>query len=174
MSIFSLEQHVPVLANGVYVAPHATVLGQVILHEDVSIWPGAVIRADDDRIIIDEGSNVQDGAILHVDPGHPLTVGRNVTIGHAAVLHGCSIGAESLIGIHATVLNDAVIGAHSIVGAGALVPEGKTFPDRSLLIGAPARVARELRPDEIEGILRNAENYRRRAQRFRRHLAPLL
>ena len=134
----------PEIPASAFVAETASVIGRVILGQDTSVWPGAVIRADSEPITIGDGSNVQDNAVLHVDPGVPMTIGRNVTIGHQVMLHGCTIGDGSLIGIQAIVLNNAVIGESSLVAAGSIVTEGKTFPPRSLIMGAPAKVVREL------------------------------
>jgi carbonic anhydrase/acetyltransferase-like protein (isoleucine patch superfamily) len=170
MAVFRLQNHHPTIADTAYVAPNATVIGQVTLEDHASVWPSAVIRGDNDIIAIGAGSNIQDGAILHVDPGHPMSIGRNVTIGHAAVVHGCTVGDGSLIGIHATVLNDAKIGKDSIVAAGAVVPEGKTYPDRSLILGVPGKVVRQLTDDQVKWIADNARDYADRAAFYRDHL----
>lgn len=170
MTVFSLKEDYPTISETAFVGPNATVIGRVRLGNGVSVWPGAVIRGDDDQITIDEGSNVQDGAVLHVDPGHPMSIGKNVTIGHAAALHGCSIGDGSLIGIHATVLNDASVGRHSIVAAGSVVPEGKRYPDRSLILGAPGKAVRELTDDEVAWIATNARDYVERSIQYAKHL----
>lgn len=170
MTIFSLQDHHPAIAGTAYVAPNATVIGQVRLAENASVWPSAVVRADNDLISIEGGTNIQDGAILHVDPGHPMSIGRNVTVGHAAVVHGCTIGDGSLVGIHATILNDAKIGKDSIVAAGSVVPEGKTYPDRSLIMGVPGKVVRQLTDDEVKWIADNARDYAVRAALYRDHL----
>jgi carbonic anhydrase/acetyltransferase-like protein (isoleucine patch superfamily) len=142
----------------------------VQLAENVSVWPGAVVRGDNDLIAIKSGTNIQDGAVLHVDPGHPMSIGCNVTVGHVAVVHGCTIGDGSLVGIHATVLNDAKIGNDSIVAAGSVVPEGKSYPDRSLILGVPGKVVRELTDDEVKWIADNARDYAARATLYRNHL----
>ncbi len=173
MSLYRLGDRVPEVHQSAYVAPGATVIGRVALKENSSVWPGAVLRGDNELITIGEGSNVQDGAVLHTDPGCPLTLDSNVTLGHQAMLHGCTIGEGSLIGIQAVVLNNAVIGSQSLVGAGAVVTEGKTFPPRSLILGAPARVVRELTDDEVEGLQASAKSYQDRAQEFREGLEPL-
>ncbi len=153
-----------------WVAPGAHVIGDVRMGEDVSVWFGAVIRADNEPIRIGARSNIQDLSVLHSDPGAPLTVGEGVTVGHKVTLHGCTIGDNSLIGIGSTVLNRARIGANSIVGAGALVTEGKVFPDGVLIVGAPARVVRELTPEQVEGLKRSADHYVANAQRFSKEL----
>src|ERR1700758_3192132 len=144
MNIYGLGDKKPQLPlpGEYWIAPNAVVLGDVILKKNASVWFGAVVRGDNDPITIGEGTNVQDGSVLHTDAGIPLTLGAKVTVGHQAMLHGCTAGEGSLIGIKALVMNRAVIGARSIVGAGAVVTEGKTFPDGVLLLGAPARVAR--------------------------------
>ena len=147
------------------VAPNATVLGRVELGEGASVWYGAVIRADNDVIAIGDGTNVQDGCILHTDAGLPMRIGARVTIGHAAVLHGCTIAEETLIGIGAVVLNGARIGRHCIVGARALVTEGKEIPDGSLVLGSPARVVRAVTDEEVAQILSSAEHYVEKARR---------
>lgn len=173
MTLYSLNTVSPDGGEGGWVAPSADVCGAVLMGEAVSIWFGAVVRADNEPVRIGARSNIQDGAVLHSDPGSPLTLGEGVTVGHRAVLHGCTIGDNSLIGIGAIVLNRAVIGANSLVGAGALVPEGKVFPDGVLLIGQPARVARELTADEIAGLRRSADHYVANGRRFRDGLKPM-
>jgi carbonic anhydrase/acetyltransferase-like protein (isoleucine patch superfamily) len=149
-----------------FVAPNATVVGRVELGKDASVWFGAVIRADNDVISIGEATNVQDGCILHTDEGMPMRIGARVTIGHAAVLHGCTIEDEVLIGIGAVVLNHARIARHCIVGARALVTEGKQFPERSLIIGSPARAVRTLTDEEVASIGAAAAHYVANARRF--------
>ena len=149
VAIYSLDGHSPDVPASAFVAPEATLIGRVRLGERASIWFGAVLRGDNDVISIGAGSNVQDGAVLHTDPGFPLQVGADVTVGHQAMLHGCAIGDGSLIGIQAVLLNGVVVGRHCIVAAGALVTEGKTFPDRVLIMGTPARVVRELSDEDL-------------------------
>ncbi|MGN8157307.1 gamma carbonic anhydrase family protein [Salinisphaera sp. RV14] len=156
-----------------FIAENATVIGRVRLAECASIWFNAVLRGDQELIAIGEGSNVQDGCVLHTDPGFPLTVGAGVTVGHQAMLHGCTIGDNSLIGIQAVVLNGATIGRNCLIGAGALIPEGKTIPDNSLVIGAPGRVKRELEADEIEALSHGAAHYVDNYRRFRAELSPV-
>ncbi|MBT8079803.1 MAG: gamma carbonic anhydrase family protein [Gammaproteobacteria bacterium] len=165
------ERRMELLGNGHYIAPSASVIGSVRLRPNSSVWFNAVLRGDNDWIDIGEMSNVQDGSVLHTDPGIPLTVGAGVTIGHMAMLHGCIVGDGSLIGIGATILNRAKIGASSIVGAGALVTEGKEFPDGVLLLGSPAKVARELEPKEIDFLGVSARVYVENARRFQDTLA---
>ena len=172
MSVYRIEDRTPKLDDDAWVAPGATVVGDVSLAADTSVWFGAVIRADNEPVRIGRGSNVQENAVLHVDPGLPMVIGEHVTIGHQAMLHGCTVGDESLIGIQAVILNGAVIGRHCLVGAGALVTEGKQFPDGSLIIGTPARVARPLTEAEIEGLRRSAASYVERSRHYRHHLKP--
>jgi carbonic anhydrase/acetyltransferase-like protein (isoleucine patch superfamily) len=167
MTIYKINGKQPVIHESAFVAPEATVIGQVTLGAHVSVWPGAVIRADNEKISIGDESNVQEGAILHVDPGKPLSIGSGVTIGHQAMLHGCTIGDGTLIGIQAVVLNGAVIGKNCLVGAGSLVTENKVFPDGSLIIGSPAKVVRELADEAIAGLATNAANYVRHTENYR-------
>ena len=149
-----------------FIAPNATIIGNVELAKDSSVWFGAILRGDNDLISIGEATNVQDGTIIHTDDGIPLRVGARVTIGHAAILHGCTVGDESLVGIGAVLLNGSSIPRHCVVGARALVTEGKTFPERSLIIGSPARAIRTLTDEEIEGIRASAAHYVENARRF--------
>jgi carbonic anhydrase/acetyltransferase-like protein (isoleucine patch superfamily) len=167
MTIFNLKEKHPSIDRTAYVNPAATIIGDVHIAASSSVWPGAVIRGDNDTVTVGRGSNVQDGAILHVDANHPLTIGERVSIGHAAVLHGCTVGSGTLVGIHATILNDALIGDNCIVGAGAVVTEGKIFPDRSLILGVPAKVVRPLSDEEIENVSVNAEEYIARASEYK-------
>jgi carbonic anhydrase/acetyltransferase-like protein (isoleucine patch superfamily) len=173
MSVYQLDRHTPNIADSAWVADSAQVIGQVALSDDVSVWFGAVVRGDNEQLTLGPGSNVQDGAVLHADPGFPLTLAAFVTVGHQAMLHGCTVGEGSLIGIQAVVLNGAKIGRHCLVGAGALVTEGKEFPDGSLIVGAPAKVVRPLRPEEIEGLRRSAVRYVDNARRYRSGLKKL-
>lgn len=170
MSVFLLDGHEPQIASDVWVADSAEVIGNVSIEEGASIWPQVVIRGDNERIRIGSNTNVQDGAVLHSDPGSPLTIGSAVTVGHKAVLHGCTVGENSLIGIGAIVLNGAVIGRNCLVGAGALVTEGKSFPDGSLIVGSPAKAVRQLTPENIEGLRASATHYASNADRFRANL----
>ena len=170
MSIYQYGAWRPEIATDAYVAPGAHVMGKVRLLSRASVWFSAVLRGDNELIEIGEEANVQDGAVLHTDPGYPLTVGARVTIGHQAMLHGCTLGEGSLIGIGAVVLNGAEIGRNCLVGAGALVTEGKVFPDGVLILGTPARVARELTPQAIAALQVNAQHYIERAQRFAQDL----
>ena len=173
MAVFSLgERRVEFRGSEWFVAHTATVVGSVVVENQANIWFNVVIRGDNDRITVGERVNVQDASVLHTDPGIPLTIGRGACIGHKAMLHGCTIGAGSLVGINSVILNHAVIGPRSIVGASTLIPEGKEYPERVLILGAPGRVVRELRPDEVTWIEGIAEGYVQRARRFRRELAP--
>jgi carbonic anhydrase/acetyltransferase-like protein (isoleucine patch superfamily) len=167
MALFVLDGKAPKLPdNFCFVAPSAEVIGNVELGEDVGIWFQAVLRGDNELIRIGEGSNIQDLCMLHTDPGFPLSVGQGCTVGHRAILHGCSIGDHSLIGMGATILNGARIGRHCLIGAGALVTEGKEIPDNCLVIGAPGKVVRELDDIERERLQRSAERYVANARRF--------
>ena len=166
MAIYELDENAPQLAEGAWVAESAEVIGKVELHRSANIWPKVVIRGDNDLIQVGEGSNVQDASVLHTDPGYPLLIGKNVTVGHQVMLHGCSIGDGSLIGIGAVILNGAKIGKHCLVGAGALVTEGKEFPDGSMIIGSPAKAVKELSPEQIAGIGEIAGRYVKNAQRY--------
>ncbi len=173
MSLYALGELHPQIAASAYVATEATIIGAAKLDEQVSVWPGAVIRADNEPIVVGAGSNVQEGAVLHTDPGIPLKVGAGVSVGHQAMLHGCIVGDGSLIGIQAVVLNRAAIGKECLVAAGAIVTEGKEFPDRSLILGAPAKAVRTLSDEEVANLRANAEDYARRAERYREELTPV-
>ncbi|MBV6288376.1 gamma carbonic anhydrase family protein [Pseudomonas aegrilactucae] len=155
-----------------WVAPTATLIGKVRLQAGASVWFGAVLRGDNELIDIGENSNVQDGAVMHTDMGWPLTLGTGVTVGHNAMLHGCTVGDYSLIGIGAVILNGARIGKHCIIGANALVPEGREIPDGSLVVGSPGKVVRELTPAQQQLLEASAAHYVHNAQRYARDLAP--
>ena len=162
-----------VQAEGDYwVADNATVLGSVLLKHEASVWFNCVLRGDNELIIVGAGSNVQDGCVLHTDPGCPLVIGDNVTVGHKVMLHGCEIGDNSLIGINAVVLNRARIGRNCIIGANALVTEGKEIPDNSMVLGSPGKVVRQLSAEEIRGLSFGARHYVENARRFRAGLRP--
>ena len=150
---------VPRNEGAAFVAPNATVQGDVILKAGSTVWYGAVLRGDDGQLIIGENSNVQDNAVLHCDVGGAVTLGRNVTVGHSALVHGCTVGDGSLIGMHATLLNHSVVGKNCIIGAGALVPEGMVIPDNSVAVGVPARVIKTIRDDQLAHNIENAEAY---------------
>jgi len=173
MAVYALGADQPEIHESVYVADSAAVIGKVVLKAGSSVWSSATLRGDNEPIVIGEGSNVQEGAVLHTDPGSPLTVGDNVTIGHQAMLHGCTVGHGSLIGIQAVVLNNAVIGKNCLIGACALVTTGTVIPDRSMVVGAPAKVIRQLTDDEIAGMHRGITSYVTRAQKFRKELKRL-
>jgi carbonic anhydrase/acetyltransferase-like protein (isoleucine patch superfamily) len=173
MAVYELDGIQPRVADSAWVADSAQVMGNVVLGEDSSIWFGTVIRGDTETITVGRGSNIQDASVLHADIGKPLTIGENVTVGHQVMLHGCTIGDESLIGIGAIVLNGAKIGRHCLVGAGALVTEGKEFPDGSMIIGSPAKAVRQLTPEQIEGLKLSAQHYMDNARRFRAGLKKL-
>jgi carbonic anhydrase/acetyltransferase-like protein (isoleucine patch superfamily) len=167
MAIYELDGIVPQIADTAWVADSAEVMGDVVLDSDVGIWFGVVVRGDTAAIRVGAGTNIQDLSVLHADVGTPLTIGSGVTVGHKAMLHGCTIGDDSLIGIGAVVLNNAKIGKGCLVGAGALVTEGKEFPDGSMIIGSPARLVRSLTPEELQGLRSSAEHYVVNAQRFK-------
>lgn len=173
MPLYRYGERVPAMHESVFVAPNASVIGSVVLSENVSVWFGATIRGDNDVIALGRNSNVQEGAVLHTDPGLQLTVGENVTIGHQAMLHGCTIGDGSLIGIQAVVLNGAVIGKGCLVGAGAIITERKVFPDRSLILGAPARVVRTLSDEDVANLLKSADTYVERRAQFLANLKEI-
>jgi carbonic anhydrase/acetyltransferase-like protein (isoleucine patch superfamily) len=170
MAIYELDGVAPRLADSAWVADSAQVIGNVVMGEGSSVWFGAVLRGDTETITLGAGSNIQDGSVLHADLGFPMTVGANVTVGHQVMLHGCTIGDESLIGIGATVLNGAKIGRNCLVGAGSLVTEGKEFPDGSMIMGSPARLVKSLTPEQIEGLRRGAQHYIENAERYRKGL----
>ncbi|MGQ2968737.1 MAG: gamma carbonic anhydrase family protein [Allorhizobium sp.] len=175
MPLYRLGDRVPKLpgAGRYWIAPDAQVIGDVQLGEDVGIWFGAVLRGDNDPILIGAGTNIQDGVMVHTDPGKGVTIGEGCTIGHHAIIHGCTIGNNSLIGMGATVLNAARIGNNCLVGANALITEGKNFPDNSLIVGSPARVVRTLDEVAVAGLRLSAENYVRNWRRFAADLQPL-
>lgn len=171
--LYSLDGRSPRLAPDVYVAPGASIIGDVELGPESSVWFGAVLRGDVERLTVGRGTNIQDNSVLHSDPGAPLVLGDMVTVGHLVMLHGCHVGDHSLIGIGAVILNQARIGPECIVGARALVTEGKEFPPGVLILGSPARVARELTPAELAGLRGSATRYRDRARQYRLGLSPL-
>lgn len=175
MPLYSLSGHAPKMpVHGCYwLAPNATVIGKVDVGEDVGIWFGAVLRGDNEPIVVGKGTNIQEGVMVHTDMGSPVTIGEGCTIGHHAIIHGCSIGDNSLIGMGATILNGAKIGKNCLVGANALVTEGKEFPDGSLIVGSPAKAIRTLDETAIEGLRLSARNYVANWQRFARDLKRL-
>ena len=176
MPIYSLTDKQPTIGENVWVAPNASVIGDVILGNNSSIWWNAVLRGDTDQLHVGENSNIQDGSVLHTDAGIQLTIGANVTVGHMVMLHGCTIGEGSLIGIKSVILNGAVIGEQSLIGANSLIPEGKIIPPRSLVMGSPGKVVRELSDAEVARIAHGVQLYVANAQRYRtglvEHSAP--
>ena len=171
--IFQIDKHKPKFNDTNFIAPNATVIGQVTLEEDASVWFNVVIRGDNDPIIIGKKSNIQDGSILHTDLGAPLNIGEGVTVGHKVMLHGCTISENCLIGINTTILNHAVIGKNSIVGANSLITEGKEYPDNTLIMGSPAKPIRELREAEIMMINMSSEAYVENGKRFMKSLSSV-
>jgi carbonic anhydrase/acetyltransferase-like protein (isoleucine patch superfamily) len=173
MAIYQLGEHAPEIDPSAYVADSANLIGKVTVEANASVWFGVTIRGDNERITIGENSNVQEGTVMHTDMGFPLTLGKNVTVGHQAMLHGCTIGDGALIGIQAVVLNGARIGKGCLVGAGALVTEGKEFPDHSLIIGSPAKAVRTLTEEDLQRLAGNAANYVARGQLFKAQLKKI-
>jgi carbonic anhydrase/acetyltransferase-like protein (isoleucine patch superfamily) len=175
MPLFSLgDKRVQLVGADHYVAYDATLVGAITLLHAANIWFKVVIRAENDQITIGEGSNVQDGSVLHVDPGYPMKLGREVTIGHKAMLHGCTVGDGALIGINSVVLNGAKIGAGSLVGANTLIPEGREIPEGVLVVGSPGKIVRELTPEQKAGLRRIAQGYVERAALYRNELKPII
>lgn len=173
MPIYELDGKVPVIGSGVWIAPDAHVIGEVVLGDNVGVWFGTVIRGDTSLITVGSGTNVQDGTMLHSDYGVPLTIGDDCTIGHHAILHGCTIGNRVLVGMGATVLNQAAIGDECVIGANALITEGKAFDPGSLIVGAPARVVRQVTESERQLLRASAAHYADKAQRYAAGLARL-
>ena len=175
MPVFGLGDRVPIYDPAtVFIAPNAMVIGSATLGAGVSVWFGSTIRADSEIIELAEGVNVQDGAVLHADPGFPLRIARHVSIGHLAMLHGCTVGETTLVGINAVVLNGCVIGKNCIIGANAFLPEGKVIPDNSMVLGSPAKVTRDLRAEEVVNLARIADGYMARAAQYRKVLRPFV
>lgn len=175
MTLYSLENTAPVPpeSGDYFIAPGAHVIGNVHIGDGVSIWFGTTIRGDNEPIVLGDGANIQENSVLHTDPGFPMTLGRQVTVGHRAMLHGCTVGEGSLIGMGATILNGAVIGAGSLIGAGALVTEGKEIPSGVLVLGSPGKIVRDLTKDEIAGLKRTADHYVQNQRRFRAGLKEI-
>jgi carbonic anhydrase/acetyltransferase-like protein (isoleucine patch superfamily) len=173
MPTYAIGAKRPQLADSVWIAPNATVIGDVRLARNVSIWWNTVLRGDNDPITIGENTNIQDGSVLHTDIGVPMNIGANVTVGHMVMLHGCTIGDGSLIGIGAIVLNNAVVGRECLIGANALVPENKVIPDRSLVVGSPGRVVRQLTDEDIAAIRAGNHHYVENIQHYRDGLTRL-
>jgi len=175
MPLYAIDGVSPILPQDAFtwIAPDAQLIGKVRLEAETSIWFGAVLRGDNEEIFVGARSNIQDGALLHTDMGYPLTIGADCTVGHHAILHGCTIGENSLIGMGAKLLNGAKIGCNSIVGAGALVTEGKAFPDNSLIVGVPAKLMRPLDEKAVEALRESAAHYVANARRFAKGLVAL-
>ncbi len=173
MPLYALDGAFPDIDPDSWVAPTADVIGNVRLAQGASIWFGAVLRGDNELINIEQGTNVQDLCVLHTDMGAPLDIGPRCTIGHRAILHGCKIGEQTLIGMGAIILNHAVIGARCLIGAHALIPEGKVIPDGSLVVGAPGKIVRQLTPEDEQGLLKSAQGYERNWRRFAKGLHAL-
>ncbi len=173
MALYELDGVAPDVDPSAWIADSAQVMGRVTLAGDVSVWFGTVIRGDTESITIGRGSNIQDGTVMHADVGMPIVLGEDVTVGHKVMLHGCTIGDETLIGIGAVVLNGAKIGRNCLVGAGALVTEGKEFPDGSMIIGSPAKAVRSLTPEQMQGLRQSARHYVQNARRFQAGLRKM-
>ena len=171
--IYKLENFIPEIDNGCFIAPNATIIGQATLAENVSIWFNVVIRADMDMIKIGKNTNIQDGCILHVDKNMPMIISENVTVGHKVMLHSCTIGENSLIGMNAVVLNNAKIGKNCIIGANALVTENMEIPDGSLVVGSPAKIIKQVDQATQEKLMQSAIHYVENGQRYKQHLAPI-
>ena len=173
MPVYQLGEKTPQIGDNAWIAPNATVIGDVRLGKNASIWWGATLRGDNDPITIGDNSNIQDGSVLHTDEGVPMNIGRDVTVGHLVMLHGCTVGDGSLIGIGSVILNRAMIGKGCIVGANTLIPEGKVFPDKVLIVGSPGKVVRELSDEDVAKLKKSAEHYVDNARCYRTTLEPL-
>ncbi|ANT59077.1 gamma carbonic anhydrase family protein [Salipiger sp. CCB-MM3] len=173
MTVYALDGVAPELHESAWVAPDANLIGKIVMEEGSSVWFGCTLRGDNEEIRVGAGSNVQENVVCHTDMGFPLTIGAGCTIGHKAMLHGCTIGENSLIGMGATILNGAKIGRNCLIGAGALIPEGKEIPDGSLVMGMPGKVVRQLDEAAIEGLRKSALNYQENARRFSAGLIPV-
>ena len=164
------DRKLEILGDNYFIADSASVIGSVVMHQNASIWFGAVLRGDNDVITIGENSNVQDLSVLHVDPGFPLTIGKNVTVGHKVMLHGCEIGDNSLVGINSVILNGAKIGKNCLIGANSLISENKVIPDGSLVMGSPGKVVKQLSEDQMKGLEMSALHYVENFKRYKRDL----
>jgi len=174
MPLYSIgERRVALLGTHHYIAPDASIIGSVTLENEVSVWFNVVIRADNDQVLIGEQTNVQDGSVLHVDPGYPMTLGRRVTVGHKVMLHGCSVGDGSLIGINSIVMNGAKIGKSALIGANTLIAEGKEIPDGVLVLGSPGKIVRELKQEEKDYLLKIAAGYVERSRFYKTNLKQI-
>ena len=174
MTVYALDDLHPQIDDDTWIAPDATVVGRVVMEQGSSVWFGAVIRAEHEEVRIGQGSNVQDNCVLHVDPGYGLTIGRDCTIGHKVMLHGCTIGDNTLIGIGSVILNGARIGRNCVIGAGSLIPENKEIPDNSLVMGAPGKVVRQIDAAMAARIARGSEHYQDNMRRFRAGLKEIV
>jgi carbonic anhydrase/acetyltransferase-like protein (isoleucine patch superfamily) len=173
MPVYALGTHAPNIHPQTWIAPNASIIGQIDLEKNVSIWWSCTLRGDIELLRVGENTNVQDGSVLHTDPGLKVNIGRDVTIGHRAIIHGCTVGDGCLIGMGATLLNRSVIGRQCLIGANTLIPEGKVIPDRSLVVGAPGRIVRQLTDGEVEAILHGTRLYVENWQRYARELRRL-
>jgi carbonic anhydrase/acetyltransferase-like protein (isoleucine patch superfamily) len=174
MPLYSIgERRVVLRGAHHYIAPDASIIGSVTLEHEVSVWFNVVIRADNDQVAIGEQTNVQDGSVLHVDPGYPMNLGRRVTVGHKVMLHGCSVGDGSLIGINSVVMNGAKIGKSTLIGANTLIAEGKEIPDGVLVLGSPGKIVRELKQEEKDYLLKIADGYVQRSRFYRQNLKEI-
>ncbi|MCT4371773.1 gamma carbonic anhydrase family protein [Yangia mangrovi] len=173
MTLYALDGVAPELHESAWVAPDANLIGRIVLEEGSSVWFGCTLRGDNEEIRVCAGSNIQENVVCHTDMGYPLTIGAGCTIGHKAMLHGCTIGENSLVGMGATILNGAKIGRNCLIGAGALIPEGKEIPDGSLVMGVPGKVVRQLDEAAIEGLRKSAKGYQQNARRFRAGLSAI-
>ncbi|WP_148253414.1 gamma carbonic anhydrase family protein [Aidingimonas lacisalsi] len=173
MATYALEDISPCHDASVFIAREAAVIGDVRLGKDVSIWPGAVLRGDNEPIYIADNSNIQENCVLHTDPDFPLSIGKDVTVGHLVMLHGCTIGDGTLVGMHSTILNGAWIGENCLIGAGSVITSNKEFPSNSLILGSPAKVSRTLSSEEVAGLIESSKNYVARKERYLAHLKPL-
>jgi len=174
MPLFSIgERRIELRGEHHFIAPGASLIGSIVLEENVNVWFNVVIRADNDRVTIGEGCNIQDGSVLHVDPGYPMNLARRVTIGHKVMLHGCSVGEGALIGINSVVMNGARIGAHSLIGANTLIAEGKEIPEGVLVLGSPGKIVRELKQQEKDFLLQIAQGYIDRSRLYKDSLKQI-
>lgn len=174
MTLYALDGHEPQIDPDSWVAPDANLIGRIVVGQGASVWFGSTLRGDNEPIVVGPGSNVQENCVMHTDMGFPLTIGRDCTIGHKAMLHGCTIGDETLIGMGAVVLNGAKIGKNCLIGANALITEGKEIPDGSLVMGAPGKIVRQLDAQAIAGLRASAKHYQDNMRRFRTGLKPLI
>ena len=172
--IYKLGEHSPAIADSCFVAPSADLIGQVVMHDHASVWFNCVLRADNAKMTIGENSNIQDGSVLHVDPGFPLSIANNVTIGHKVMLHGCTIGKNSLVGMNAVVLNGAKIGKNCVIGANALVTENMEVPDGQMVLGSPAKIVKALDDKTIQMLNTGAKHYVKNSQLYSKQLKALL